>query len=349
MRIIVDIGHPAHVHYFRYAINELKERGHSILITTRDKEVTISLLENFGFDYLNTGKNRVGTFNKFLTMIRNDIVIFKAAIKFKPDLFLSFFSPFAAQVGWLLRVPVMGFTDTEHAKLSIRLTIPFTDYIFTPNCFRLNFKKNHFRFNGYMEYFYLHNKYFSPDKSVLSSLNIKENETFYIMRFVSFNAGHDIGESGIDKKSKIAIARLLSSRGKLLISSEEKLPDDLEPYKIKINPSKFHSVLAFASLYVGEGFTTASECALLGVPSVLINTLTAGYLIEHEENGLLFRFNNAKEALNKIEELSSNINLKHETKNRATLVKNKLIDCTEYLVNIIDNFPNSINELKRIS
>ena len=343
MRILIDIGHPAHVHYFRNAIFELKKKGHQILVTTRDKEVTLKLLENYGINYISTGKNKKGTFNKFLTMLRNDWVIFKVSLKFKPDLFLSFFSPFAAQVGWLLRKPVIGITDTEHAKLSIQLTIPFTSHIITPNCFRFNFKKNHFRFNGYMEYFYLHEKYFKPDRSVLNDLEIGDNEPYFIMRLVSFSAGHDIGESGMDQHSKIKIARLLSSRGRLLISSEEALPEDLEPFKIKIDPTQFHSVLAFASLYVGEGFTTASECALLGVPSVLINTLTAGYIQDHEMNGLLFRFNNAGDAYEKIELLSANPEFTKELKAKSDAMKKDLIDCTDYLVNAIDRFPEGFN------
>ncbi len=34
-----------------------------------------------------------------------------------------------------MRKPVIGFTDSEFAKFSIKLTKPFTDYIFTPACF----------------------------------------------------------------------------------------------------------------------------------------------------------------------------------------------------------------------
>jgi predicted glycosyltransferase len=344
MKILIDIGHPAHVHYFRNAIFELNKKGHQILVTTRDKEVSLKLLDNYGIPYVSTGKNKKGTFNKFLTMLRNDWVIFRVSLKFKPDIYLSFFSPFAAQVGWILRKPVIGITDTEHAKLSIRLTIPFTSHIITPNCFRFDFKKNHFRFNGYMEYFYLHEKYFKPDKSVLNDLKIGDNEPYFIMRLVSFSAGHDIGESGMDQQSKIKIARLLSSRGKLLISSEEELPEDLEPFKIKIDPTRFHSALAFASLYVGEGFTTASECALLGVPSVLINTLTAGYIQDHETNGLLFRYDNASDAYNKIDELSAKLDYKNELKAKSEAIKKELVDCTDYLVNIIDQFPNKFEE-----
>ena len=32
MKIVVNMAHPAHVHYFRNLIGELKENGHEVLI-----------------------------------------------------------------------------------------------------------------------------------------------------------------------------------------------------------------------------------------------------------------------------------------------------------------------------
>ena len=37
MKLLVDMGHPAHVHFFRHAIRELESRGHEVRITARDK------------------------------------------------------------------------------------------------------------------------------------------------------------------------------------------------------------------------------------------------------------------------------------------------------------------------
>ncbi len=93
MKILVDIGHPAHVHYFRNAIMALKEKGHEFLITTRDKEVTLDLLESYGFNYVHRGKIKPGRSINFLTMFRNNRIIHREAKKFKPDLFFSFFHP----------------------------------------------------------------------------------------------------------------------------------------------------------------------------------------------------------------------------------------------------------------
>ena len=49
MRILIDIGHPGHVHFFKYIIWALKERGHTIFICARAKDVTMNLLKHYGF------------------------------------------------------------------------------------------------------------------------------------------------------------------------------------------------------------------------------------------------------------------------------------------------------------
>lgn len=346
MRILVDIGHPAHVHYFRNAISSLKKMGHEFLITTRDKEVTLDLLKSYKMPYVCTGKNKAGVFRKFISMFRNDLIIYREARKFKPDLFFSFFSPFAAQVGWLMKKPVIGFTDSEFARLSIKLTRPFTNYIFTPACFWDDFGKKHYRFNGYMESFYLQPAYFTPDPSVLKVLGVSDGERFFVMRFVSFNAGHDAGESGIDEQSKIEIAKYLSGKGRLFISAEGELPERFKKYKLPTSPEQFHSVLAFASLYVGEGITTASECAQLGTPSVLINTIRTSYIEQQRKLGLTFSYSKAADSIQRIREIIEMDNVKSEFLRRRDKMLKEHTDCSGFLIWLLDNYPASINRIK---
>ena len=52
MNILVDMVHPAHVHFFRHAIGELQQRGHNVAVTARaKKDITIELLEGFVISY----------------------------------------------------------------------------------------------------------------------------------------------------------------------------------------------------------------------------------------------------------------------------------------------------------
>ena len=45
MNILVDIGHPAHVHFFKGFLGEARSRGDRIVVTTRNKEITNALLD----------------------------------------------------------------------------------------------------------------------------------------------------------------------------------------------------------------------------------------------------------------------------------------------------------------
>jgi len=37
MKIVTDIGHPAHVHYFKHFIKEMTDNGHEIMCFARER------------------------------------------------------------------------------------------------------------------------------------------------------------------------------------------------------------------------------------------------------------------------------------------------------------------------
>ena len=49
MKILIDIGHPGHVHFFKHAVWELQKRGHEVFFSAREKDVTLLLLEHYKF------------------------------------------------------------------------------------------------------------------------------------------------------------------------------------------------------------------------------------------------------------------------------------------------------------
>jgi hypothetical protein len=82
MRILIDIGHPAHVHLFRHFAHEMQLRGHEILFTCRDKEFEIALLEEFGFSYKSFGKKYNSTLGKIIGLAEFGMKCLLAAIRF---------------------------------------------------------------------------------------------------------------------------------------------------------------------------------------------------------------------------------------------------------------------------
>ncbi|MEZ5084596.1 MAG: DUF354 domain-containing protein, partial [Bacteroidales bacterium] len=290
MKILFDIGHPGHLHYFRNTAKILEKKGHETFFTTRDKDVTLKLFKAYNIPFYRTGKNKAGLFNKAYTLFNTTWEIYKYAKKVKPDIIVNFFLPFAGIAGRLLKIPVIGFDDTEHAKFSNGIAKKFTDTIFVPASFQVVHSVNEIRFNSHMELCYLLPKYFSPDNSIYHDLNISKDIKYVILRFISWTANHDIGATGLTYEDKMKLVSMLSKKYKVFISSEGKLPAEFSAYQINIPPEKMHDALYFAQLYIGEGATMASEAALLGTPSIYINSLDAGCIQEQVDGGLMYSF-----------------------------------------------------------
>ncbi|HDZ69282.1 MAG TPA: hypothetical protein ENH43_02560 [Phycisphaerales bacterium] len=157
-------------------------------------------------------------------------------------------------------------------------------------------KKQHF-YPGCHELAYLHPKRFTPDAKVVKGLGVDPEEKYCIIRFVSWQAQHDIGQHGFAEEKKLQFVGEIAKYARPYITSEAKLPAELEVYRLNVPVHLAHHVMAFAALYVGEGATMASESAVLGVPAVYINTLKLGYINMHENYGLLKQTSDTQQAL----------------------------------------------------
>lgn len=346
MRIIFDIGHPAHVHHFKYLIKELRNRNHETLLLARDKDVAIKLLEAADFDYFVIGKHYKNVVKKAINQLIVNLKTLRVCKKFKPDLLVGRASPNLAFASLMLSVPFISFTDTEHAKINFIISFPFAKHIISPSCFLKDLGGKHIRVNSFFELAYLHPKYFSPDRHILDELGIKKGEKYVIMRFVSWSASHDIGHSGLSVKMKTKAVKELSKYARVFISSEGELPEELKPYEIKIPPERMHDALAFATLYIGEGATMASECAMLGTPAIYVNSLTAGTLEEQEKYGLIYGFRNSDGVMAKTVELLKTSNIKQEWQERRQRMLSDKIDVAAFMVWFIENYPDSVKTMK---
>ena len=346
MKILIDINHPAHVHYFKNFIKIMSGKGHKFLIISRNKEIEHYLLNIYNIPFVDRGKGKKSILGKTTYLFKTNYLMFKQAKKFKPDILLSFDSVYLAHVSKSLNIPYIAFDDTEHAKLEHLLSFPFTKFILTPSCYNKDLGKKQIRFDGYMELCYLHPNRFTPDTSVLDLLGVKQDKKYVIIRFVSWNASHDLGQSGLNIEKKHEIVKELPKYAKVFISSEGELPEDLKKYQIKIPPEKMHDALAFATLFVGEGATMASECACLGTPAIYVNSLTAGTLEEQERYRLLFGFRKSEGVIEKAIELLNTPNLKQEFQQRRQKMLSDKIDVTAFMVWFVENHPESAKIMK---
>ncbi len=200
MNILIDVGHPAHVHLFKNFAIIMKNKGHNIVFTARDKESIIELLKKYNFTFYVLGVHKKYLVNKLITLLTYNYKLLKFCKAFLPEIFLSHGSPYAAHVSAILDKPHISFEDTEHSIEQILLYKPFTDQILTSNVFKRDLGKKQIRYNSFHEIAYLHPDYFTPNLEIKKELNLAVNEKFVIIRFVSWAATHDLGYRGLDIK-----------------------------------------------------------------------------------------------------------------------------------------------------
>lgn len=346
MRILIDIGHPAHIHYWRNFANIMIKKGNEIIFTSRDKEITIELLKQYQFDFHNIGKPYKGLINKAKGLITFNYKLFKIAKSFKPDIFLSAGSPYAAHISSVLRKPHIALEDTGN-KEQVRIYKPFTSVILTSDIFPYNYGSKQVRFSGHLELAYLIPKYFIPDESIFDLLQIGRNEKYAIIRFVSWNATHDYGQKGMSINEKLEFIYFLKTKMRVFISSEAGLPSDLMKYKFPLRPDMVHSALHYADLFIGEGTTMAMEAAILGTPSFYINTLQYSNCRDMEKYGLLFSFSSFNNLISSINSILNSGDYKNEWQIRKEKMLGDKIELTAFLVWFVENYPESFMTMRK--
>jgi hypothetical protein len=339
LRIAVDITHPAHFHFFRNAIVEWRERGHAVLLLSRDKDLTLQLLDETGWEHHCLSKVRVGLAGLAVEMVQHSLGVWQHLRRHRAQVVAAIGGTFIAHPARVLRIPSLVFYDTENAKLSNRMTYPAATRIYTPRAYRDDLGPKHVRYNGYHELAYLHPRRFTPDPSRLVGQGITPGEPYTFVRLVAWQSHHDIGDYGVRQIHRVV--ERLSQFGRVLVSSEAALPADLQAYAYRGAVQDVHHFLAYAQLTFGESATMASESAMLGVPSIFISTSSRGYTDEQQQKyGMVFNFNgdHALEelALQQAQAILSDSQRSQTFADRRRAMLADMIDVTDLVVNEVE-------------
>ncbi|MEY7850991.1 DUF354 domain-containing protein [Natrarchaeobius sp. A-rgal3] len=288
MRVMITIQHPGHVHFFRYPIVELRDRGHEVSVFARENDVAIDLLEAYDVDHEVLAGEPGSLVSLAAVQATYETRLLRRARRIDPDVIAAIGGVAAAHVSSVLRTKSVVFYDTEHATLIQRLGYPFADVICTPACYREEIGAKQVTYPGYHELAYLHPDRFEPDPAVLESAGLAPDDPFAVVRLSSWEASHDVGHGGFDDPNEV-VDRLEDAGLAVLLSAEGEPPTALEDYQFSTPPDRIHDLLAYADVVLSEGATTAAEAAVLGTPAVYVNPLSLGYTRElDEEYGLLF-------------------------------------------------------------
>ena len=349
MNILFDIGHPAHVHLYRYVIQELSNRGHNITITVRDIPAARRLLDEYGFEYLVLGSKRDSLLGKLTDLIRYDLQAMQIVRKKKIDIGVgsSIVLPHMS-VFTKMKSIVLDDDDDEVEPLFRIFAHPFATVLLSPDVLSgKRRRKDTLYYPGYHELAYLHPSRFQPDVSVLDEVGVKEGETFFLLRFNAFKAHHDRGIRGLSPGQKEKLISKLKEKGRVLITSERNSDPVFDACLINVGHSKIHSLMYYATMFIGDSQTMSSEAAVLGTPSLRLNSFAGriSYLEEEEHKyGLTFAFtpDQFDELLEKAEELLARTRLKEEWQKRRKAMLAEKIDLSSFLAWFIQNYPESM-------
>ncbi|MBR3874373.1 MAG: hypothetical protein IKJ26_09430 [Clostridia bacterium] len=301
MKAMICFTHPAWVHQFHHIIWRMRERGDEVMCFVAEKDGNSKLLDSYGIPYIrcakSTGKNPVEKAFLFLKLTAQFTL---AALRFKPDIMIGRAAPMLSVASWICRKPHLLYEDTEVSKFALRICKRLSTKLLTPRTFLTDLGPRQERLDTYKELFYLHPSVFTPDKQKLRDVGFDPDEPYILVRFVAWNASHDIGKHGLDDAGKVELVKKLSKYGRVYVSSEGSVPEALKPLVLKTPYELVHHVLAFAKLVYSEGATMASEAAVLGTHALYVNTIVSGSTREQAERfHLLYNFNEGEDRYEK--------------------------------------------------
>lgn len=342
MKILIDINHPAHVHYFRNLIKIMEKEGHIFMVINRDSEIINQLLDYYQIEHniRNKRPTKKGTIRAFLYLLGIICYCIKKSFDFKPDMYLGFGSAACAITSFLFQKPCVLLDDTEHNSLNHKLYLPFCSSVLTPFYFEKDFGRKQIKFNAYIEQLYLHSIFYAESSDVLHEIGV-ESKQYILVRYISYDAHHDTLVKPISEEIKKNVLIDLSKKYKVLLSVESGTVDNIyNDYILHISPEKMHTVIANAKYLITEGATMASEACVLGVPYLYANPLKVGNVDYQCKNYLSMAFQCANNRSFENEIFKRIDNAVDGEKHRKDIESNT-INPTKFLIWFLSNYPKS--------
>ena len=332
MNILIDILHPAHVHFFRNFIFKAKSRGHKVVVTTRNKEITNALLKRYGIDHIHVSDPAASSAAKLKELAQRWGKIFLLMKKLRIDAAMSIAGLCTSVPARILGIPNVTFNDTEDAAVTNRISYPFSDVVATPRYYLRDAGKNQVKYNGQHELAYLRDFDFSHLDANLAQWGL--DGPYIVLRLVANDALHDKDITGIDISRLDPVISRLEKWGRVIITSQAPLPDKYRPY---LNPAPIEAVfhvLAGALMFVGESPTMAVESGMLGTPGFLCSSRWKhlGYVVSMEkEHGLLTNFSTHHDLIQALDRIRDPGVLKDRHQKKAALFRENANDMTEII------------------
>jgi predicted glycosyltransferase len=134
-RVWIDVLTSKQATLFSLLSRELLGRGYEVLVTCRDYEYTVGALRRFGVEPVVIGRYVIGSpYDKVLGDADRMFGLAVHVERFKPDVLVAYPNPPAARLAFGVGIKYVAITDSPHAQVPSRLSLPLADVVIVSDC-----------------------------------------------------------------------------------------------------------------------------------------------------------------------------------------------------------------------
>lgn len=350
MNILVNIAHPAHFHNIKNLYYRLRD-NHNLTVVCQSIPIVRNLLNTYLIPYIEIGEKGKNIREKIIKQFSFNRKVKNIIKEREIDIAIgSSLSVFALRRTKTKSI-LLDEDDQAVQPFTAKFVSPYVDHILSPDALSYENLKNAIYYPGNHELAYLHPNVFNPDPNILLKYGLYEDDKYFILRFNSFKAHHDIHQYGLNKEQQHILIDTLSKYGKVFITTEAELEPEFEEFKMPISPEEMHSFLYYSQMLISDSQTMSVEAAVLGVPSFRCNTFANRLSVLEElelRYGLTFGYHPSQFdwMLYRINEFLEAPDLKDEWQKRRMRLLQDKIDVTSFWVWFVENYPESVKEVK---
>lgn len=276
MRIWFDISNSPQVLMFKDLMEDLKLKGHEIMITSRPLANTIELLNQNNIDHtpigIHYGKKTIKKLFGYPVRIFHLWNFLKDK---KIDLAVSQSSFHSPLVAYILGIPSIYTNDNEHAAGNIPAFL-FANRIFVPESFvfskvgLLNFiQKKVKRYPGIKEGIYLwrNSEKVNQNKNRLTS----GVQRIYVRPEPStaqyYSGGTNFLDQFLNQAKSVYPITLLPRNDEQV---QHYLTEGFRGIKVALHPLSFQEITNDCLLFIGAGGSMTREMAMVGIPTISV-------------------------------------------------------------------------------
>ncbi|HCM59956.1 MAG TPA: hypothetical protein DIS74_06220 [Bacteroidales bacterium] len=267
MKIHFDISHPAHLNFFRGAMERFRVEGHEVFMTVLDRGALLNIArrELQEIPLFKSGRHRGGVLS--IIFEANIIKFFRLAVFYfrtRPDVTLSCGGFVAGAIMKMAGRPNYQFDDDPERKNNVLLERLTATALYFPPV--INARGNIMTYNGVKEWAYLSPASFRPDIVMLKEYGLSPGEYVFV-REVSRDTLNYMNQ----ERDAVIEGIISATKGmRVLLSLEKKRDRALYPadWMMLTEPVKgIHSLIYFSRYLISSGDSMAREACVLGVPA----------------------------------------------------------------------------------